>query len=141
MNWVTENETLERILLYAEKQVSDRTNIIIAANGLLLQPFVMSFTSASVTGYFIAIPVIICLIGICLNTFLGWSNWIQISKAKESWKNLTKLGVATPFSFAPSVEAKPTYYYIFNNYAPILLITAWIACLVFFCLQKIFGIV
>jgi len=39
------DESIERIVLYSEKKVSDRTNIIIAANSFLFMPLITSLTS------------------------------------------------------------------------------------------------
>ncbi len=64
------NTFLEQRVLRLEKEVSDRTNIIIAANSFLLLPFVSALTSDMITGYLNGIPILICIIGIGLNAFL-----------------------------------------------------------------------
>ena len=134
-----EVESLEKLLLHADKALNDRTNIIIAANSFLLLPFASLITQ--VTGYLLAIPIIICGIGIDLNTFLILSSKIQTNKTKESLRNLTESGKISP-SFKDYFKTAGTkdnsmLFDIFNKYAPIFMIIAWSLCLIFFILQNI----
>lgn len=108
-------------------------------------PFATLVTSTSITGYLVAIPLIICLVGIGLNGFLRFSNKIQINKIKKSLKNPTMLAGASSFFQdyfkASATEDDSTLYDVFNKYAPILMIIAWSLCLVFTILQITIGII
>jgi hypothetical protein len=134
------NESLERIVLHSEKKMSDRTNIIIAANSFLFMPFATLLTSELITGYLQAIPIILCTVGIGLNVFLGSFNKIQTARIRKDLKNLRVPTGASPF-FGNYFRSADSFYDFFNKYAPILMIIAWSLCLVFFVLQITIGIV
>ena len=136
------DQSVERIVLNSDKKVSDRTNIIIGANSFLFVPLVQSF---ALSGYLQAIPIILCGIGIGLNAFLRFFNIIQIERTKESLRDLAKSERESPF-FANYFKGADTkdfsrLYDVFNKYAPILFIVAWILCLVFSLLQITFGVI
>jgi len=121
----------KELVLTLEKQASDRTNIIIAANSFLFLPFATLVTSPSVNGYLVAIPIIICLVGIVLNTFLRISFLkhlnIRDSLTEEpTVKNYFKVNIAG--------KEESTFYDTFNQAAPILMFIAWASCLIFFIL-------
>jgi hypothetical protein len=124
--------------LHSEKEVSDRTNIIIAANSFLLLPFTGLLTSSMITGYLNAIPILICIIGIGLNSFLWVANFNQNKKINAFLKeNLTKGNNLT--ENYPKLGLEDAYKY-FNKYGSPFLSVVWIACLIFFALQKTIGI-
>lgn len=133
------DNSVENFVLYSVKQLSDRTNIIIAANSFLFMPFATLLTSTAITGYLVAIPIIICIVGIGLNAILGFTNIIQIGKISKSLEGVKSSFIKT--CFKSDAKDYSTLYNIFNKYAPILLITAWSLCIVFFILQNTIGIV
>jgi hypothetical protein len=116
-----------------QKQVSDRTNIIIAANAFLFTAFASLLNSTVIHGYFHAFPILISGAGISLNILLGYTNVIQTGIFRT---NL----VDTQNSFAASFKSR-TKQDIFNFYGPLVLIAAWALCIVFYVLQITVGII
>ncbi len=155
MDRLTEdNKSLEKLVLDTEKKTSDRTNIIITANSFLLLPFATLATSASVTGWLIAIPVLVCIAGIGLNSFLVLSNRKRIGNLKKSLEtgimgtpfdaffniNREVIENASNNKTETSQEAikdaigKAELFDKFDKYAPYFMICIWGLCLVFFSL-------
>ncbi len=132
-----ENE--QQMLLSSEKEISDRTNIIIAANSFLLLPFVSTLTSPMITGYLNAVPVLICIFGIGLNPLLIYTNFIQHRRINKFLDSKSK----TPPSLNDAYESigLNDAYANFTKYAPPFLTAVWIACLIVFILQKTIGLV
>jgi hypothetical protein len=127
-----ENE--QQMLLSSQKEISDRTNIIIAANSFLLLPFVSTLTSPMITGYLNAVPVLICIFGIGLNPLLIYTNLIQ-HRNINTFLN-SKIKTAPNFIDNYKKIGLNDAYTCFNKYAPPFLTVVWIACLTVFILQK-----
>ena len=151
-----ENKSLEKLVLDTEKKTSDRTNIIIAANSFLLLPFATLVTSTSVTGWLIAIPILVCIAGIGLNSFLVLSNWKRIGNLKKSLEKsletelmstsfdaffninreviekASKDATGTSYEKIKAAVGKAELFDNFDKYAPYFMILIWGLCLVFF---------
>jgi len=101
-------------------------------------PFVSLITgNQPITGYFLWIPIVLCLVGIVLNAFWVFSTFSQIHKRNSL------IGVSTSmdfFKFKTTKRGKEVdesaFYDVFNKAAPILMIIAWICILAFYLLQK-----
>jgi hypothetical protein len=130
-----ENE--QQMLLSSQKEISDRTNIIIAANSFLLLPFVSTLTSPMITGYLKAVPVLICIFGIGLNPLLIYTNLIQ-HRNIDTFLN-SKINAAPNFIHNYKKIGLNDAYTYFNRYAPPFLTVLWILCLIVFILQKTLG--
>jgi hypothetical protein len=126
----------------AEKQVSDRTSVLIAGNSFLFGAFATLLNSAYITRWLSAIPLIFCGLGIVINVLLGYTNVLQMGQI-----NTYKMDLTTPSLYKPEAtrkklgivsaesKPKPDYFKLFNQYGPFALIAAWGLCLVFFAIQ------
>jgi hypothetical protein len=127
----------EALAQTAEKQVSDRTSILIAANSFLFGAFATLLNSQLLSRWLYAIPMVFCALGIAINILLGYTNILQIEKITTFKKGLT----APAFYKTPSdIKPQPDYFKLFNQYGPIALIAAWSLCIVFFTLQITIGL-
>ena len=134
---MTDTETLA---LISEKQVSDRTSIIIAANAFLFGAFATLLASVNITEFLKAIPIIICGAGIALNVVLGFTNIVQIRKIKDSLAGNNNEFVSKYFNKGKNTDIN-SILKGFSNCTPIVLIAAWILCMVFYVLQITIGII
>ena len=138
---ITDESTtqLQQLALQKAKTLNDQANIVIAANAFLFSPFVGTLTGAKqLTGLLVSVPIIICGIGIFLNSGLIW----YIYTIKKSIDNYNKA-----FSLAfESNEALPRLSDFFTSlldfikkYAPIVLLIAWSLCLGVVIFQIVLG--
>jgi hypothetical protein len=101
-----------------KKSFYDRANFFIAAQAIFASAFATLAMSDNLVGWYIFLPITICLIGISLNIAWIYSSYFQVEI-----KTFIKINL------------KDIIYRI----SPILFVLAWIGLLVFFSLQ-IFGI-
>jgi hypothetical protein len=143
---LAERESIEQLILHLEEKVSNRANIIIAANSFLFNAFAI-LVASKITGNLVWIPLIICLLGIGINLLI-LSNKAQISKItsslnqyldKEEGKDLFTMFSTSFFYkhyFNPGDNKTSTFSDIFNMLAPLLMIAGWIGCII---ILKTFG--
>jgi hypothetical protein len=101
-----------------EKTFYDRANFFLAAQAIFANAFATLAISSNLIGFYKFLPVTICVIGISLNIA-----WIYSGFFQSEIKTFVK------------VTLKDIIY----RAAPILLVIAWTALLIFFTLQT-FGI-
>ena len=138
----TKTEVDERLLynlvVRSEKEISDRTNIIIAANSFLLLPLTNTLTSGMITGYLNVVPILICIIGVGLNPLLIYTNYFQQNKIKEFLNDPNRTSnFGTQFTKIGLEDA----YKNFNRIAPPFLTIVWVGILIFVIFEKVLGII
>ena len=119
-----ESTTVDSLALAAEKQISDRTNFIIAANAFIFGAFATLAASLAITGYLKLLPIFICAGGIGLNAFLRFANKSQAKRIRQTLTQQSTFAKAY-FNMGNPDLPEDAIFSSFNNGAPILLIILW----------------
>ena len=145
-------ESVDSLIVKASGEISDRTNLVIAANAFLFGAFATMLGSTSLNGYKLYIPIIICILGIAINIYLEVLSFKQANKIKKILQkrpNAVVSEIVKEYYTSNNIEngkvVKGEIFdailSTFNKGAPIILTIGWILCLVLYTLQTTVGIV
>jgi hypothetical protein len=115
------------VIILDEKTFYDRANFFLAAQAIFANAFATLAISSNLIGFYKFLPITICAIGISLNIA-----WVISGRIERKALELSVLSQSVGLS-VPSL--KITIKDLIYRAAPFLLFIAWVALLIFFCLQ------
>lgn len=130
------NDTKE-LILHQDKKLSDRSNILIAAQSFLFGGIATLLRDFKLESWHAMIPVVICLTGVSINIVWGRSNANQIRKTRKALNLLTLEERTSPILSSlldTKYENNPKLSDIISEWMPFVLSMGWILTLAFYIL-------
>jgi hypothetical protein len=133
---------IEDLILYQDKKINDRANILIAAQSFLFGGIATLLRDMKLTSWHLMIPVIICLTGIGINIIWGRSNGKQMRKTNDTINKLSNQKKASAiFSILDTKKINnPKLTDFVSEWMPFVLAFGWIFTLIFYILYFAFPI-
>jgi len=127
----------EELVIHQDKKLSDRSNILIAAQSFLFGGIATLLSDFNLESWHAIIPVVICLTGVSINIVWWLSNANQIRKTRQALISLTQKKRTSPLLSSlldTRNENNPKLSDVVSEWMPFVLSMGWLLTLTFYIL-------